>query len=317
MTDLQIAPDLLACVVVFAGYLLLCERVRAMNVLEVAGRARRRVRASSTCCGRCCAPRTSDVAAGDFLTLATLAVARSSSSRRSSGALHPPGHGGRARLPEPGPAARRAGDLPRLRRRRDRRAGLEGLRGRPCWSMAFVAIVAGYVVLRLQDVLPLNQGGIPAMSPGPRVQHVGQLRDQHQLAELLRRDRRDLPDPGRRCSPSATSPPPPPAWPIAIALFRGLTRRSAKTLGNYWVDLTRGVLYILLPISIVGALVLVWQGVPADVGSHHDRHDAPGRAADHRHRARSPRRSGSRSWATTAAASSTPTPPTRSRARRR
>ena len=49
---------------------------------------------------------------------------------------------------------------------------------------------------------------------------------------------------------------------IAIALFRGLTRRSAKTLGNYWVDLTRGVLYILLPISIVGALVLVWQGVP-------------------------------------------------------
>ena len=49
---------------------------------------------------------------------------------------------------------------------------------------------------------------------------------------------------------------------VAIALIRGLTRRSAKTLGNYWVDLTRGVLYILLPISIVGALVLVWQGVP-------------------------------------------------------
>ena len=49
---------------------------------------------------------------------------------------------------------------------------------------------------------------------------------------------------------------------VAIALIRGLTRRSSKTLGNYWVDLTRGVLYILLPIAIVGALVLVWQGVP-------------------------------------------------------
>ena len=49
---------------------------------------------------------------------------------------------------------------------------------------------------------------------------------------------------------------------VAIALVRGLTRRSSRTLGNYWVDLTRGVLYILLPISIVGALVLVWQGVP-------------------------------------------------------
>ncbi|HEY5628156.1 MAG TPA: potassium-transporting ATPase subunit KdpA, partial [Candidatus Limnocylindrales bacterium] len=34
------------------------------------------------------------------------------------------------------------------------------------------------------------------------------------------------------------------------------------TIGNYWVDLTRGILYILLPISIVGAIVLVWQGVP-------------------------------------------------------
>ena len=49
---------------------------------------------------------------------------------------------------------------------------------------------------------------------------------------------------------------------VAIALIRGLTRHSTKTLGNYWVDLTRGVLYILLPISIIGALVLVWQGVP-------------------------------------------------------
>ncbi len=49
---------------------------------------------------------------------------------------------------------------------------------------------------------------------------------------------------------------------IAIALFRGLTRRSSATIGNYWVDLTRGVLYILLPIALVGALVLVWQGVP-------------------------------------------------------
>jgi K+-transporting ATPase ATPase A chain len=53
---------------------------------------------------------------------------------------------------------------------------------------------------------------------------------------------------------------------IAVALFRGLTRRSASTIGNYWVDLTRGVLYVLLPLSIVGALVLVWQGVPQTLG---------------------------------------------------
>src|SRR6266704_1451455 len=48
---------------------------------------------------------------------------------------------------------------------------------------------------------------------------------------------------------------------LAVALVRGLARRSAQTLGNFWVDLTRCVLYVLLPISIVGALILVSQGV--------------------------------------------------------
>lgn len=48
---------------------------------------------------------------------------------------------------------------------------------------------------------------------------------------------------------------------LAVAFVRGLTRRSARHLGNFWVDLTRCVLYILLPVSIVGALVLVSQGV--------------------------------------------------------
>ena len=104
---------------------------------------------------------------------------------------------------------------------------------------------------------------------------------------------------------------------VAIALIRGLTRRSAKTLGNYWVDLTRGVLYILLPISIVGALVLVWQGVPQTWNPTQVVTTLQGAHADDRPRARSPPRNGSRSWATTAAASSTPTRPIRSRTRRR
>ncbi len=49
---------------------------------------------------------------------------------------------------------------------------------------------------------------------------------------------------------------------LAIALIRGIVRTTVKTLGNFWVDLTRACLYILLPISIVGCLVLVMQGVP-------------------------------------------------------
>jgi K+-transporting ATPase ATPase A chain len=48
---------------------------------------------------------------------------------------------------------------------------------------------------------------------------------------------------------------------LAVALVRGLSRRSAQHLGNFWVDLTRCVLYVLLPICVVGALVLVSQGV--------------------------------------------------------
>jgi len=47
---------------------------------------------------------------------------------------------------------------------------------------------------------------------------------------------------------------------LAIALIRGLIRRSAREIGNFWVDLTRACLYVLLPLSLLGALVLVWQG---------------------------------------------------------
>jgi K+-transporting ATPase ATPase A chain len=49
---------------------------------------------------------------------------------------------------------------------------------------------------------------------------------------------------------------------LAVAFVRGLVRRSAQNLGNFWVDLTRCTLYILVPISIVGALVLVALGIP-------------------------------------------------------
>ena len=55
---------------------------------------------------------------------------------------------------------------------------------------------------------------------------------------------------------------------LAIALVRGFARRSVQTLGNFWVDLTRCVLYILLPIAIVVGLVFVWQGMPQNLGAY-------------------------------------------------
>ncbi|WEO76013.1 potassium-transporting ATPase subunit KdpA [Cryobacterium sp. SO2] len=48
---------------------------------------------------------------------------------------------------------------------------------------------------------------------------------------------------------------------IAIALVRGFTRRESATIGNFWVDLTRGILRLLLPLSVVGAVVLIASGV--------------------------------------------------------
>ena len=55
---------------------------------------------------------------------------------------------------------------------------------------------------------------------------------------------------------------------MALALIRGFVRREAKAIGNFWVDLTRCTLYILLPISVVGALVLVGLGVPQNLGAY-------------------------------------------------
>jgi len=57
---------------------------------------------------------------------------------------------------------------------------------------------------------------------------------------------------------------------VVIALIRGFIRRSAHTIGNFWVDLTRCTLYILLPFSIVIGLVLVWQGLPQNLGGYID-----------------------------------------------
>ncbi|MDR3580227.1 MAG: potassium-transporting ATPase subunit KdpA [Oryzomonas sp.] len=58
------------------------------------------------------------------------------------------------------------------------------------------------------------------------------------------------------------------AMAILIAFIRGLVRRTAATIGNFWVDVTRGTLYILLPISFVAALVLVSQGVIQNISPY-------------------------------------------------
>jgi len=55
---------------------------------------------------------------------------------------------------------------------------------------------------------------------------------------------------------------------LGVALIRGFARASVRTIGNFWVDVTRCTLYVLLPICIVYTLFLVWQGMPQTLGDY-------------------------------------------------
>jgi len=57
---------------------------------------------------------------------------------------------------------------------------------------------------------------------------------------------------------------------LALALIRGFARREVSGIGNFWVDLTRCTLYLLLPISVIVTLLFVWQGVPQNLSAYVD-----------------------------------------------
>ena len=104
---------------------------------------------------------------------------------------------------------------------------------------------------------------------------------------------------------------------IAIALVRGFARHSSEKIGNFWVDLTRATVYVLLPLSVVIAAAVRLAGRDPESEPVHESGHAGGWHADHCRRDRWLRRKPSRCWAPTAAASSTPTRRIRSRIRRR
>jgi K+-transporting ATPase ATPase A chain len=63
---------------------------------------------------------------------------------------------------------------------------------------------------------------------------------------------------------------------VGIAFIRGFAREKAATIGNFWVDLVRAMLWVLLPLSLVGGLVLVWQGVPLNLAPYVEAHTLEG-----------------------------------------
>lgn len=124
-----------------------------------------------------------------------------------------------------------------------------------------VGFLMTYSILRLQHLLPLNPQGFDPVKPdlafNTAVSFTTNTNWQSYSGESTMSHLSQMVGLVPHNFMSAAT-----GIAVAIALTRGLARRSAGAIGNFWVDLTRATLYILLPLSIVLALVLVARGVP-------------------------------------------------------
>src|SRR5271169_5442293 len=134
-------------------------------------------------------------------------------------------------------------------------------------AFSFAGFVTMYGIQRLQNILPFNPQGQDAVSPdlafNTSVSFLTNTNWQSYTPETTMSYLTQMAGLTVHNFLSAAA-----GIVVAVALIRGFARRSANSIGNFWVDMTRCVLYILLPISIVGALVLVWQGVPQNLGDY-------------------------------------------------
>jgi len=143
------------------------------------------------------------------------------------------------------------------------------------WTTYAIAMLAfsfaGFVVLyglqRLQGFLPFNPAGQTAVSPdlsfNTTVSFVTNTNWQSYTPETTVSYLTQMAGLTVHNFVSAAT-----GIVLAIALVRGFARRSAQSLGNFWVDLTRIVLYVLIPLAIVAALVLIWQGAPQNLSPY-------------------------------------------------
>ena len=118
-----------------------------------------------------------------------------------------------------------------------------------------------YALMRLQDVLPLNPQGFPATTPdlafNTAISFTTNTNWQSYAGETTMSHLTQMAGLTVQNFLSAAT-----GIALAVAFIRGFTRRSARGIGNFWADITRITLYVLLPLSFVIALALVWQGVP-------------------------------------------------------
>jgi potassium-transporting ATPase potassium-binding subunit len=126
-----------------------------------------------------------------------------------------------------------------------------------------------YVLMRVQQVLPFNPAAQPAVAPdlsfntamsfitNTNWQNYGGESTMSYLVQMLGLTHQNF-------LSAATG------IALALALIRGFARHSVRTVGNFWVDVTRTTLYILIPVCVPYALFLVWQGMPQTLGAYVD-----------------------------------------------
>jgi potassium-transporting ATPase potassium-binding subunit len=126
-----------------------------------------------------------------------------------------------------------------------------------------------YALQRLQHVLPLNPADMSAVAPdlafNTAVSFTSNTNWQNYGGESTMSYLTQMAALTTQNFVSAAT-----GIALLLALIRAFARTSARTVGNFWVDLTRSTLYVLLPLAIVAALILVWQGVPQTIGPYVD-----------------------------------------------
>jgi K+-transporting ATPase ATPase A chain len=124
-----------------------------------------------------------------------------------------------------------------------------------------------YAFQRLQHILPLNPAGMTAVAPdlsfNTAVSFTSNTNWQNYGGESTMSYLTQMGALTTQNFVSAAT-----GIALAIAFIRAFARASGKAVGNFWVDLTRCTLYILLPLAIIAALILVWQGVPQNLGPY-------------------------------------------------
>src|ERR1700716_2730599 len=151
------------------------------------------------------------------------------------------------------------------------------------WVLYTVAMLAvqvasfifTYVILRLQDHLPLNPMGFSGVAPdlawNTTVSFVTNTNWQNYTGEQTMSYLSQMLGLVIHNFLSAAT-----GIALAVALIRGMSARKLKTLGNFYVDATRAILYILIPISVIAAFVLISQGVIQSLDPYHTAHTVQG-----------------------------------------